>query len=135
VKVEINGEIPGFTMDHVSEERMKTVAAILRDPTPLHWDRDVTRALGLEGRLLNQSPINLGYIANMLMDWAGPTCIRRLRVRFPLPVYDGDRVTAGGTVESIETVEGARLATCRVWLDRDNGERTVEGTAVVALPD
>ena len=68
------------------------VAAILRDPTPIHWDREATRALGLEGRLLNQSPVNLGYVINMLIAWAGPTCLRRLRTEFPLPVFDGDRV-------------------------------------------
>jgi len=126
--------IPEWVMERVSADRMKTVAAILRDPTPIHWDRESTRRLGLEGRLLNQSPVNLGYIVNMLIAWAGPTCIRRLRVGFPQPVFDGDRVTAGGRVESIDVVDGVRLATCSVWLDRGDDVRAVEGIAVVALP-
>lgn len=134
VSVEIGTEIPGWTMEEVTADRMKTVAAILRDPTPIHWDRESTRQLGLGGRLLNQSPINLGYVANMLMDWAGPECIRRLRVAFPQPVFDGDRVIAGGVVESIEAVGDERLASCRIWLDRGDGVRAVEGTAVVSLP-
>ena len=65
---------------------MKTVAAILRDPTPIHWDREATRALGLEGRLLNQSPINLGYVVNMLIAWA----------RTDLYPTHSDRVSAAG---------------------------------------
>jgi acyl dehydratase len=134
VKVEVGFEIPGWTMPDVTADRMKTVAAILRDPTPVHWDREATRALGLDGRLLNQSPVNLGYIANMLMNWAGHASIRRLRVTFPQPVFDGDRVTAGGRVESIETVDGVRLAECRVWLDRGDGVRAVDGIARVVLP-
>jgi acyl dehydratase len=111
---------------------MKTMAAILRDPYPIHWDRNATAALGLEGRTVNQGPLNLGYIVNMLLAWAGPSCVRRLTVSFGRPVLDGDSVTAGGRVVSVATVDGERRATCEVWLDRD-GEHVVTGTAVVAV--
>jgi acyl dehydratase len=120
-------------MERVTPERMKTVAAILRDPMPLHLDRDASREVGFEGRLLNQSPINLGYVVNMLVAWAGPTCIRRLRTEFPLPVLDGDRVTAGGLVKAIEREGDETIAECEVWLDRDDGTRTVQARAWVAL--
>jgi acyl dehydratase len=135
VKVEVGDSIPSWTMENVTPERMKTVAAILRDPTPIHWDRSVTRAIGFDGRLLNQSPINLGYIVNMLIAWAGPTCIRRLRTEFPLPVLDGDCVTAGGIVKAIDTKGDVAIAECEVWLDRNDGTRTVQARAWVALAD
>ena len=71
----------------------------------------------------------------MLIAWAGPTCIQRLRVEFPLPVFDGDCVTAGGTVSEITATAGGTVAVCDVWLDRDEGSRCVQGRAWVALPD
>ncbi len=135
MKVEVGDAIPPFVMEHVSAERMKTVAAILRDPTPIHWDRDATRALGLDGRLLNQSPINLGYVVNMLTAWAGPTCIRRVRTEFPQPVFDGDRVEAGGRVVALTREGGDRIAECEVWLDRTDGTRNVSARAWVTLPE
>ena len=125
-------EIPPWTMPFVDPARMRTMAAILRDPYTVHWDRDANAALGLPGRVINQGPLNLGYIANMLLAWAGPSCVRRLTVSFGRPVLDGDSVTAGGRVISVATVDGERRATCEVWLDRD-GEPVVTGTAVVAL--
>jgi acyl dehydratase len=134
MKVEVGDVIPPWEMDNVTPERMKTVAAILRDPTPIHWDREATRALGLDGKLMNQSPINLGYVINMLVAWAGPTCIRRLRTEFPQPVFDGDRVIAGGAVTEIVELRGEKVAICDVWLDRDDGTRTVSARAWVALP-
>ena len=134
MKVAVGDAIPPFRMERVTPERMKTVAAIFRDPTPLHWDREVTRAIGFEGKLLNQSPINLGYVINMLLSWAGPTCIRRLRAEFPLPVFDGDRVTAGGVVADLVQTDDEVVAVCDVWLDRDDGSRTVSARAWVALP-
>ena len=107
---------------------MKTMAALLRDPYPVHWDRDSNARLGLAGRVINQGPLNLGYVANMLMAWAGETALRRLTVSFGRPVLDGDHVVARGAVR--EVVDGT--AHCDVWLARDD-ERVVTGTAEVEL--
>jgi len=134
VKVAVGDAIPPFRMERVTPERMKTVAAIFRDPTPLHWDREATRAIGFEGRLLNQSPVNLGYVINMLMDWAGPTCLRRVRTEFPHPVRDGDAVCAGGRVVSLSREGDETIAECEVWLDRQDGVRSLAARAWVALP-
>jgi acyl dehydratase len=129
---QVGDEIPPWTMPSVDPARMRTMAAILRDPYPVHWDREANAALGLPGRVINQGPLNLGYIVNMLLAWAGPSCVRRLTVSFGRPVLDGDRVTARGRVTAVDDVDGERRATCEVWLDRD-GEHVVTGTAVVVL--
>jgi acyl dehydratase len=124
--------IPPWEMPDVDPQRMKTMAAILRDPYPVHWDRSSVAALGLGERVVNQGPLNLSYLANMLMAWQGPTCVRRLTVSFGPPVLDHDAVVATGTVTAVEEVDGVRLATCDLRLERD-GAPVVSGTAVVAL--
>jgi acyl dehydratase len=134
VRVEVGDEIPPFRMERVTPERMKTVAAIFRDPFPVHWDREATRAMGFEGRLLNQSPVNLGYVINMLMAWAGPTCLRRVRAEFPQPVLDGDSVCAGGRIVAISREGEERVAECEAWLERQDGVRSVAARAWVTLP-
>ena len=134
MRVAVGDAIPPFRMERVTPERMKTVAAIFRDPFPVHWDREATRALGFEGRLLNQSPINLGYVINMLMHWAGPSCLRRVRAEFPQPVFDGDCVCAGGRVVSLSRESDETIAECEVWLDRQDGVRNLAARAWVALP-
>lgn len=120
--------IPSWTVASVDPARMKTMAAILRDPYPAHWDPQANAHLGLPGRLINQGPLNLGYIANMLMDWAGPASIRRLTVAFHAHVLDGDHLVAAGTVGDVVD----DVAQCRVWLER-RGERVVTGTALVSV--
>jgi acyl dehydratase len=134
MKVEVGDRIPEWTLNCVTPERMRTVAAIFRDPNPIHWDREFSERVGLSGRVVNQSPVNLGYLVNMLLAWAGPTSLRRLRVEFPLPVFDGDRVTAGGVVKALRSEAGRELAECDVWLDREDGQRAVQGLAVVEIP-
>jgi acyl dehydratase len=133
IEVHVGDEIPAWTMPSVDPARMRTMAAILRDPYSVHWDRESNAALGLPGRVINQGPLNLGYIVNMLLAWAGPSCVRRLTVSFGRPVLDGDSVTAGGRVTAVADADGERRATFDVWLERA-GEHVVTGTAVVAIP-
>lgn len=127
----VGDQIPPWTMDNVDPARMRTMAAILRDPYPVHWDRAGNERLGFPGRVINQGPLNLGYIVNMLHAWTGPGSVRRLTVAFGRPVLDGDHVMAGGTIVSVDQVGGETRLTCDVWLERD-GEKIVTGTAVVA---
>jgi acyl dehydratase len=134
VRVEVGDLIPSWTMERVTPERMRTVAAIYRDPNPVHYDASEVARRGLGERTINQSPLNLAYIANMLMAWGGPTCIRRLRVTFPGVVLDGDRVTAHGRVRELRIDGEVRLAECEIWLEKADGGRAVEGSALVALP-
>jgi acyl dehydratase len=118
--------LPEFAVPSVDPARMKTMAAVLRDPYRVHWDREATREMGLEGRVINQGPLNLSYIVNMLHSFSGPTSVRRLTVSFGRPVFDADSVVAGGEISAID---GDRV-TCAVWLKRGD-EIVVSGTAVI----
>jgi acyl dehydratase len=117
---------PEFHVDGVSAERMKTMAAILRDPYRVHWDREATTEMGLKGRVINQGPLNLSYIVNSIHSFAGPGSVRRLTVAFHRPVFDDDVLVAGGEV--LSTTDG--VSTCNVWLKRGD-ELMVTGTAMV----
>lgn len=132
VNAEPGDEIPEWTMPSVDPARMRTMAAILRDPYEVHWDRSVNTAPGVAGHVINQGPLNLGYVVNALLAWAGPSCVRRLTVSFARPVLDGDHVVAGGRVVTVDEVAGERRATCDVWLRRGD-EHVVTGSAVVAV--
>lgn len=132
--VSIGMALPEWRLEAVSAERMKLLAAILRDPNPIHWDAAEVAKRGMGDRVINQGPTNLGYVTNMLMAWAGPACLRHVEARFTANVFDGDSVVAGGAVTRLRDEGGERLADCDVWLDRGDGARAVAGRATVALP-
>jgi acyl dehydratase len=128
--------IPEWEMARVSPERMRTMAAILRDPNPIHWDRDAVASLplGLGQRTINQGPLGLSYMINMLHAWAGPECVRRIVMRFPQVVLDEERVVARGEITALREQQGQRLADCRIWLEHQERGVLLEGTATIALP-
>ena len=132
--VEPGTEVPPFVVESVPVEAMKTVAALLHDPNPIHFDLQAVEALGMGDRHVNQGPTNMAYVVNALTAWTGdPTSVRRLQVRFLGNVFAGDRVSAGGVVTGIREEGGQRLADLDVWLERSPDDRVLAGTATVAL--
>ncbi len=134
MNVEIGDQIPPWLMESVRPERMRTMAAILRDPNPVHWDRNACDAIGFGQRTINQGPLGLSYMVNMLHAWAGPGSITRLVMTFPKVVLDGDRITARGEVTAKRVENGRQYAECRIWLDRGPDDHPLQGTATVRLP-
>ena len=123
--VEVGHRAPGATRSpRSSAEKMKTMAALLADPTPIHWDVGTLQALGMGDRPINQGPLNMGYVMNAVTDWAGgPDRLRRLRVRFLGNVLAGDHLRVRGTVTALREEDGARLADCDVVLEVVDGRR------------
>ncbi|MDE0603384.1 MAG: MaoC/PaaZ C-terminal domain-containing protein [bacterium] len=127
----IGDELPRLVIEAVDAEKMKTMAALLGDSNPIHWDVATVRELGMGDQPVNQGPNNLGYVMNMLGGWAGGAeRIQKIRVRFLDNVFAGDCLEAGGTVTAISddgTVE------CDVWLARDGTHPVLAGTASLIL--
>tara|TARA_B100001094_G_scaffold177776_1_gene171778 strand:- start:122372 stop:122794 length:423 start_codon:yes stop_codon:yes gene_type:complete len=127
----LDREVPRLIIEQVDANKMKTMAAILRDPYPVHWDKKANATLGLDGRVINQGPLNLSYIANMLIAWQGPSCIKRLQARFLKPVLDGETVVATGKVVEIIEPEAGRVRV-QIWLSRGD-DVVLEGEAEIEI--
>jgi len=136
MQLKVGDEIPQWEMQSVSAPRMATMAAILRDPNPLHWDREaVNNTLGIGKHTINQGPLGLSYMINMLHCWSGENSIRRIKMGFPMPlVLDGDCVIAMGVVTASNKKEDGQWVECDIWLQKKE-KRLLDGTATVFLPD
>lgn len=134
MNVKPGDEIPSWDMPSVRPERMRTMAAILRDPNPVHWDPRVVAKLGYGDHTINQGPLGLSYMVNMLHAWSGPTSIRRIYMTFPMAVLDGDHIVAQGKVTAVREEDGKRYADCDIWLHREGTANPLEGKATVELP-
>jgi acyl dehydratase len=113
----------------VPEAAMKTMAALLDDPTPIHYDVEAVRALGLGERPINQGPTNVGYLAELAARAAGgPESVRALSVRLHDSVFAGERLVCTATLRAVEP------RTRRLELDLEamaSGRVVMSGTATV----
>lgn len=132
MSVQVGDAIPEWEVASVSREKMKTMALVLDDPNPIHFDLDVVRALGMGERPINQGPINMAYVMNMLAGWSGgQENLRKIRVRFRGNVLGDDHLVARGTVTGLREEDGATLAECDVELVVVDGTVALAGTATV----
>ncbi|MBA4228745.1 MAG: hypothetical protein C0456_19250 [Hyphomonas sp.] len=108
---------------------MRDWSVFLADPNPIHLDVEVVKAKGLGDKRINQGPINVAYLMNMLMA-AFPGCrIESMDSRFLDNVYEGDRAVASG---EITAVEGNRVS-CDLKLDVDGRGTVNAGTATIII--
>ena len=127
--VTVGDTLPPFVIEQISPAAMRDWSVFLADPNPIHLDVAVVKAKGLGDKRINQGPINVAYVMNMLMA-AFPGCrIEAMDSRFLDNVYEGDRVTASGTVTA---VDGNRIS-CAFTLDVDGRGAVNSGTATIAL--
>lgn len=124
-------ELEPLAIASVSPHHMKTMAAILQDPNPIHFDVEAVRALGLGDRPINQGPLNMTYLLELVIRFAGDQeRVRRFSTRFLGNVFAGERIECSGTVTAVDAAAG----TAELELAATAGGRVVlGGTATVEL--
>jgi len=125
----LGDSIAPFEIDAVSTEAMKTWAIFLADPNPIHIDANAVKARGLGDRVINQGPINVAYMMNMLMNAFPGGVIKEMDTRFLDNVYGGDRVIASGRIVAID---GDQIQ-CEFNLDVDGRGTVNAGSATIRL--
>ena len=59
---------------------MKTVAALLNDSNPIHWDVESVKSLGMGDRVVNQGPNNMAYVAKD-QETIGPRLVKEYNIQ------------------------------------------------------
>ena len=125
----VGQQIDPFVIESVDSARIKTVAAILQDPTRTHLDPAATRALGMGEGIATQGALNMTWFAEAAVRFAGgPDRLVSFEVRFLDHVFGGERFECAGRVTAIDPDQGqARLE----LLATSNGRPVLGGTATV----
>jgi acyl dehydratase len=128
-ELQVGQRLAPFSIECVDSERIKTLAAILQDPTPTHLDTAVTRARGMGDSLMTQGALNMTWFVEAAVRFAGGADrLVSFKVRFLDNVFAGERFECTGTITKIDAdaaqAELELVATA-------NGRPVLGGTAVV----
>lgn len=134
----VGDRLPDYVIERVDADKMKTMALLLRDPNPIHWDVGTVRDLGMGDRPVNQGPNNMAYLVGMLADYSGGyDRVAAVAVRFLSNVFAGDRLVGGGRVTAVRADGRASdiEIDLEIWLRRDGNEddTVMGGTATVRV--
>jgi acyl dehydratase len=93
-------------------------------------DDEGARQEGLPG-MITPGNMSMGLLTMLIESWAGPGSLRRLGTTFRGLVMPDRTFRLCGTVTQKDEAE--RTVEVDVWIESDEGERPVIGTATVAV--
>ena len=116
----------------LTDDDVRNFAQLSGDTQPLHLDSDYARQTRF-GKRIAHGALLVGMVSAVLgvemADAEYTVIFLGLDVRFTLPVYIGDTVTA--SCEVTEVREDKPIVTLATECIRDDGETVMTGTAVV----
>jgi acyl dehydratase len=137
--VKVGDELPALVKGPIQQIQLTRYAGASGDFNPIHQDEEFARAAGMGG-IFAHGMLSMGFVAQVVTDWAGPGTVRRIAVRFAALVRLKDTVTCRGRVTAkaspVEraTGDGTPTVELDIWAENQRGERVVTGTATVLLP-
>jgi acyl dehydratase len=125
-------EIPPLGKEPVGKLQLLRYAGASGDDNLIHVDVETARAVGLPD-VIAHGMLSMGFLGQLLTDYAGPGAVRRLQVRFARMVRLGDRLTCHGVVTAVAPAADGAQVGLKVWAENQRGERVTEGEAEVWL--
>ncbi len=114
----------------LSKDQVRDYARAAGQWSPRFTDDEGARREGLPG-MITPGNMSMGLLSEAIEAWAGVGTLRRLGTTFRGLVLPGRTVRLCGTVTQKD--ERTRSAEIDVWLESEEGERLVLGTATVVL--
>jgi acyl dehydratase len=117
----------------IQQIQLTRYAGASGDFNPIHQDDEFAKAAGMGG-VFAHGMLSMGFVAQLVTDWAGAGRVRKLGVRFAALVRLKDVVTCRARVVSKSSKDDVHLIDLDVWAENQNGDTIVTGRATVALP-
>lgn len=113
-----------------AKDRVRAYARACDIFFPRFTDDEGARREGLPG-MITPGNMSMGLIASYLERWSGAGSLRRLGTTFRGLLLPDKRVRICGVVTQRDEV--TRTVEVDVWIENEDGERSVIGTATLAL--
>src|SRR5262245_3162448 len=124
------GDELGPLSHFLSKDQVRSYARAVDHYFPRFTDDEGARQEGLPG-MITPGNMSMGLLATLIESWAGAGALTRLGTTFRGLVLPDRTIRLCGAVTQKD--DDARTVELDVWLESDEGERLVIGTASVKL--
>lgn len=109
-------------------------AAAVGDFYPIHYDKEFADGAGVPAVLVH-GPLKHALLGRLVASWAGPQAtVKRVSCSFRGQDYPNEDFTVKGRVTGTRREQGENLVELEIWSENPSGEKTTDGSAIVALP-
>ena len=95
--VKVGDELPPLTKGPLQQIQLTRYAGASGDFNPIHQDHEFAKAAGM-GDVFAHGMLSMGFVGQLVTDWAGAGNVRKLGVRFAGIVRLKDTITCRGRV-------------------------------------
>jgi len=128
--VEEGDELPPIDM-LLTKDFVRRYARTAGMDFPRFTDDEGARKEGLPG-MIAPGVLSMGLLARLISEWNPAAQITRIGTTFRSPVLPDCSIHLLGFVTQKDDEQ--HTAECDIWMENDDGERWVVGTAAVTLP-
>lgn len=119
---------------HPTAVQLFRYSAVTWNPHRIHFDKPYAESEGYPD-ILVQSHLHGCFLAQAVMDWAGPRArLRHFRWENRAFAVPGDVLTCTGTVTNKRVMDGVGLVECELHENNEAGQLCAPGWATVELP-
>ena len=122
-------DLPSYAFQH-AKDHVRAYARACEIFFPRFTDDEGAQREGLPG-MITPGNMSMGLIGTYLERWAGPGALRRLGTTFRGLLLPDRTIRICAVVT--ERDESARTVEVDVWIENEDAERAVIGTATIAL--
>ena len=129
-EVSVGDSFPSLQKD-ITQEIINCWADVSTDYNPLHVDPEFARGTRFGGTIAH-GHIALSFLCEMMHQWLGQGWISGGKlggIKFIAPIKPGYRITIGGTVTEKKVVEGKNIVRGDIFVENQDGEKCVIGSA------
>ena len=127
--MKVGDELPPLVKGPIQQIQLTRYAGASGDFNPIHQDDEFAKAAGMGG-VFAHGMLSMGFVGQVVTDWAGAGDVRKLGVRFAGLVRLKDTITCRGRVLG----KSDDLVDLELWAENQRGEKVVTGKATVTLP-
>ena len=130
--VRVGEEMPALSKTPVDRVQLARYAGASGDFNPVHVDETYAKSLGMPS-VYAPGMLIMGFLGQLVSDWARGAQLRRYSVKFSKIVWPGDTVVCKGRVTERWGDEGRYFAELDVWAENQKGELVLRGGAQIQL--
>lgn len=131
--VAVGDEIPALHKKPTTRQLVMWAGAS-GDYNPIHYDKDFALSRNLPGVVVHGQYAGC-FLGQMITDWIGQEgVVQKLNIAYKGMNLPGNSLTCKGAVAKMSAEEGNTRVTVDLWVENPEGEKTLTGTAIVALP-
>jgi acyl dehydratase len=128
----VGDELPALAKAPVDRVQLSRYAGASGDFNPVHVDEVYARGIGMPS-VYAPGMLVMGFLGQLVSDWARGAQLRKYGVRFIKMVWPGDTVVCKGRVTDRAGEEGRYYAELELWAENQKGELVMKGQSQIQL--